>query len=143
MAWHRTRKNEKPRRGGAVLAQMETRVTDPRHRQVGPVRARRRVWKPGRRSPHSARSGTTEKYHDTGGLFGEAKVNVREKDLRIQIRVGDCVVERAAIGTECAGERTGRLSCHGRNFVQTPEAGLEVGDIVVRSCCRDTERGDE
>ena len=63
----------------------------------GGVRARRRIWKTGGRSASSTCSGATEKYHNPADFFGEAKMDVRENHLGIQIGVGDCVAEGGAV----------------------------------------------
>ena len=64
---------------------------------------------------------------------------MRKEYLSIQIFVGDCIAERAAIGTEGGRERTGRRSRNRRRFAQTAKAGLERGGIV--GCYRDAKSG--
>ena len=98
----------------------------------GGVRARRRVWKAGGRTARCTRRGTTEKYHYPTDFLGEAKMDMREKDLSIQIGVRDCVAESGAIGTECGSERTARLSCDWRSFAQAAKTGFEGVGIVIR-----------
>jgi|SRR5580704_18110555 hypothetical protein len=106
------------------------------------VWASRRVWKAGRRTTSSARGRTAEKYHDSRGLPGKAEMDVREKDLSVQVTVGDCVAEHAAIRAEGGVERSGCLSCDRRNFVQATKTSSKA-DNVVGSCRRDAEYRDK
>src|SRR6266550_2348223 len=104
----------------------------------GGVRARRRIWKAGRRSASSTCSGATEKYHNPADFFGEAKMDVRKNHLGIQIGVGDCVAEGGAIRNERGSERTARLRCD-RSFAQAAKARFESVGIVIGGNRNDAE----